>query len=210
MRGEAMFAREMVTGRQLRPLRLSDIDLSFATPGGHAIETRVFYFGRGTLRAGPIDVAADRCARGLRPISATGRWHSCGRRDRSRRLALRPSHEARGRRAVRNRRFTDSEPMLDRQLLRDNLRIAPEQPATALWRAIEIGHLLRRTALPVNGRGLDLGCGNGRVTGLVRDRSRARWELVGVDPDPREVALARESGIYEAVHEVDGRLHPSR
>lgn len=94
--------------------------------------------------------------------------------------------------------------MLDRQLLRDNLRIAPEQPATALWRAIEIGHLLRRTALPAKGRGLDLGCGNGSVTGLVRDRSRARWELEGVDPDPREVAMARESGIYEAVHEAPG------
>ena len=95
--------------------------------------------------------------------------------------------------------------MLDRELLRDNLRIAPEQPATALWRAIELGHLLRSKALPAAGRGLDLGCGNGLVTGLVRERSGARWEeLVGVDPDPREVALARESGIYDAVHESPG------
>lgn len=95
--------------------------------------------------------------------------------------------------------------MLDRELLRDNLRIAPEQPATALWRAIELGHLLRRKALPVDGRGLDLGCGNGLVTGLVRERSGARWEeLVGVDSDPREAALARESGIYDAVHESPG------
>ena len=94
--------------------------------------------------------------------------------------------------------------MLDRELLRDNLRIAPEQPATALWRTIELGHLLRRTALPPNGRGLDLGCGNGFVTGLVRDRSAGRWELVGVDPDPREVALARESGVYRTVYESTG------
>ena len=56
--GDAIFARELVTGRQLRPLRLSDIDLSFATPGGHAIQTRVFYLGGGTLRVGPIHVAA--------------------------------------------------------------------------------------------------------------------------------------------------------
>jgi SAM-dependent methyltransferase len=94
--------------------------------------------------------------------------------------------------------------MLDRELLRDNLRIAPEQPATALWRAIELGHLLRRTALPLEGHGLDLGCGNGTVTGLVRDRSGARWQLEGVDPDPSEAALARESGVYEVVHESPG------
>jgi hypothetical protein len=50
------FAGAQVTGRQLRPRRLSDISLSFATPGGHAIETRIFYHGRGTLRAGPVRV----------------------------------------------------------------------------------------------------------------------------------------------------------
>jgi hypothetical protein len=54
--GEAVFASKVVTGRQLRPLRLSGIDLSFATPGGHFIETRVYYRGRGTLRAGAINV----------------------------------------------------------------------------------------------------------------------------------------------------------
>jgi hypothetical protein len=37
-------------------LRLSDFDLSFATAGGMAIETRVSYLGRGTLRAGPVRV----------------------------------------------------------------------------------------------------------------------------------------------------------
>jgi SAM-dependent methyltransferase len=94
--------------------------------------------------------------------------------------------------------------MLDRQLLGDSLRLAPEQPATALWRAIEIGHLLQSAALPVNGRGLDLGCGNGGVTRLVLDHSGASWQLVGVDPDPGEVALARESGIYDTVLESTG------
>lgn len=94
--------------------------------------------------------------------------------------------------------------MLDRELLSDNLRIAPEQPATALWRTIELGHLLRRSVLPAEGHGLDLGCGNGSVTGLVRDRAGARWHLEGIDPDPREAALARESAVYDVVHEAPG------
>jgi hypothetical protein len=54
--GKVVFASKVVTGRQLRPLRLSDIDLSFATPGGQWVETRIYYRGRGTLRAGLISV----------------------------------------------------------------------------------------------------------------------------------------------------------
>jgi hypothetical protein len=53
---ETVLARETVTGRQLRPGGLSDIDLSFATPGALWVETRVFYLGRGTLRVGSIVV----------------------------------------------------------------------------------------------------------------------------------------------------------
>ena len=53
--GEALFASRALTGRQLRPLILSNIDLPFATSGGF-VETRVYYRGRGTLRAGPIIV----------------------------------------------------------------------------------------------------------------------------------------------------------
>jgi SAM-dependent methyltransferase len=96
------------------------------------------------------------------------------------------------------------ERMLDRQLLDDNLRLAPMQPATALWRAIELGHLLGRAVLPTEGRGLDLGCGDGRIARLLRDRSAARWQLVGVDPDPGEAELARGSGVYESVLESSG------
>jgi hypothetical protein len=54
--GAVILANKVLTGRQLRPLRLTDIDLSFATPGGYWIETRVYYRDRGTLRAGPISV----------------------------------------------------------------------------------------------------------------------------------------------------------
>ena len=54
--GGVVFARKFVTGGQLHPRRLSGIDLFFATRGGTAIETRVFYLGRGAVRVGPIDV----------------------------------------------------------------------------------------------------------------------------------------------------------
>jgi hypothetical protein len=54
--GEVVLAQTILTGRQLRPPPLSDIEVLFVTPGDRPIETRVFYFGRGTLRAGPIHV----------------------------------------------------------------------------------------------------------------------------------------------------------
>jgi hypothetical protein len=53
---DLVFAREIVTPRQLHPRRLTEIDLPFATPGDFPIQTRVFYLGQGTLRAGPVKV----------------------------------------------------------------------------------------------------------------------------------------------------------
>jgi hypothetical protein len=53
---DVVFAREGVMGNQLQPGRLTEIDLSFATPGEMAVQTRVFYMGRGTLRSGPVVV----------------------------------------------------------------------------------------------------------------------------------------------------------
>jgi SAM-dependent methyltransferase len=97
---------------------------------------------------------------------------------------------------------------VDRSLLRENLKVAPQQPATCLWRTIELGHLLRSDELPADGPLLDLGCGDGRITALVRRRLGARWELVGVDPDPAEVDLARETGIYTRLHVAPGERVP--
>jgi hypothetical protein len=54
--GDTFWAREVVTGRQVRPGPLDGIQLPFATPGNALIETRVYYLGRGTLRMGPIQV----------------------------------------------------------------------------------------------------------------------------------------------------------
>jgi hypothetical protein len=54
--GEAFFARETIMGRDLRPRHLSELSLYFVTPGDFAIESRVYYLGRGTLTAGPVRV----------------------------------------------------------------------------------------------------------------------------------------------------------
>lgn len=94
--------------------------------------------------------------------------------------------------------------MVHRALLRRNLELAPAQPATALWRAIEVEHLFSSRVLPAEGRGLDLGCGDGAVTALIRDTIGARWRLVGVDPDPAECSLAAARGLYERVLEAEG------
>ncbi|MGC3969898.1 MAG: methyltransferase domain-containing protein [Pirellulales bacterium] len=80
------------------------------------------------------------------------------------------------------------------------MRDAPFQPATNLWRAIELPVLAE--ALPKAGRGLDVGCGDGVLTRILRDLAGASWDLVGVDPDPAECALARSSGMFATVHEA--------
>jgi len=53
---ETVLAREVVRGQELDRRRLTDVTLSFATPGDILIEPRIYYYGRGTLSAGPIQV----------------------------------------------------------------------------------------------------------------------------------------------------------
>lgn len=84
-------------------------------------------------------------------------------------------------------------------------RLTPQQPATVLWRAIELEHLLSE-GLP-QGLGLDLGCGDGSIVQLLR-RHGADWGLVGIDPDPAETALAERSRQYERVHTAPGDAVP--
>lgn len=98
--------------------------------------------------------------------------------------------------------------MISSRLLDANLRLAPHQPATALWRAAEIGHLLAADALPRIGRGLDLGCGDGSITRLVGQELHAEWDLVGLDPDQEELALASKLGLYAAFHPAPGDAVP--
>jgi SAM-dependent methyltransferase len=92
-------------------------------------------------------------------------------------------------------------------LLRDMLMAYPAQPATAVWRAVEIGALLR-VGIP-QGRGLDLGCGDGKLTAVLFKRaSGPPRRLVGIDIDPLETQSAELSGLCEAVHTGAGSCIP--
>ncbi|MHB1244572.1 MAG: class I SAM-dependent methyltransferase [Gaiellaceae bacterium] len=97
---------------------------------------------------------------------------------------------------------------MNRKLLRDAVASAPQQPATAFWRAVELDHLARSGVLPLAGLGLDLGCGDGAVTELLARTLGADWTLVGVDPDEHEAALARQRRLYLRVHAVPGSAIP--
>ena len=95
--------------------------------------------------------------------------------------------------------------MIETDLLHNLLRMYPAQPATAIWRAVEIGALFR-FGVP-EGRGLDLGCGDGKLTGVILEWAGPR-RLVGVDPDPFETKAAYKTGHYEAVHTASGDAIP--
>lgn len=84
------------------------------------------------------------------------------------------------------------------RLLRRFAAEAPFQPATNLWRAVELPVLA--SVLPKHGYGLDIGCGDGVLTAILKGLAGGEWKLVGLDPDPAETALATRSGIYEQVH----------
>jgi len=93
----------------------------------------------------------------------------------------------------------------DRALLIEFLTESPFQPATALWRTVEISQVIRQP-FP-HGLGLDLGCGDGRLTRVVLHRVGPR-EVVGIDPDPAEIALAARLGFYKQLHTVPGDRMP--
>jgi len=95
---------------------------------------------------------------------------------------------------------------LARPLLETFLRLYPFQPATAFFRSVEVAYVISEGLPP--GRGLDLGCGDGKLTGVLFAHL-GRRALVGIDPDPTETELARESGLYEEVHTVSGDSVPA-
>lgn len=81
----------------------------------------------------------------------------------------------------------------------------PAQPATGFWRAVEIA-ALARFGIPA-GLGLDLGCGDGKLTEILLDQVGSR-RLVGVDIDPLETDAARRFGFYDRVHTCRGDQIP--
>ncbi len=87
--------------------------------------------------------------------------------------------------------------MIDKNLLKQFLHDYPFQPATAVWRASEIAHVLQYP-FP-EGYGLDLGCGDGRLTKIIFDQAGWR-EMVGIDLDPNETALAEQLKLYQLIH----------
>jgi SAM-dependent methyltransferase len=95
---------------------------------------------------------------------------------------------------------------LNQELLVRFLHEYPFQPATALWRAVEVDQLVAQ-GLP-KGRGLDLGCGDGLLTRIIVQLVGGRDDLVGVDPDPDEIAHAQATGIYKALHAAGGDSVP--
>jgi SAM-dependent methyltransferase len=94
---------------------------------------------------------------------------------------------------------------MDRRLLRRFLEVYPFQPATAVWRASEVAELSRVRFPP--GIGLDLGCGDGRLTRVLAEEVGG-LRLVGLDVDPLETVLAEGEGFYERVHTTTGDRIP--
>jgi SAM-dependent methyltransferase len=94
---------------------------------------------------------------------------------------------------------------MDQRLLRRFLEIYPFQPATAVWRAPEVA-ALARAEFP-SGLGLDLGCGDGRLTRVLSDQLGG-LKLVGLDVDPDETKLAQTERLYERVHTTSAEHIP--
>ncbi|TMA15947.1 MAG: class I SAM-dependent methyltransferase [Deltaproteobacteria bacterium] len=85
---------------------------------------------------------------------------------------------------------------LSRQILESHYNA----PATALWRVFEAEVVLNR--LRGQGRGLDLGCGDGELASLILSHTGMRW--TGLEIDEHDVELARLRGVYaEVKHACD-------
>lgn len=96
---------------------------------------------------------------------------------------------------------------IDTDLLTDFVARYPAQPATAFWRGIEID-VLAQADIPVEGLGLDLGCGDGILTDILFERIGKTPRLVGIDPDPLETEAAKKYDFYERIHTVGGDAIP--
>jgi hypothetical protein len=53
-----LFARRIVTAAELNSRKPTNVSVDFKMPGGYLSETRLYYLGHGTLRAGPVRVSA--------------------------------------------------------------------------------------------------------------------------------------------------------
>lgn len=76
------------------------------------------------------------------------------------------------------------------------MRQAPYQPATNYWRAVELQEIVQYN-LP-NGRGIDLGCGDGHVMAILMNHIGKR-DIVGIDVDVCETAIAARRSVYQGL-----------
>jgi ubiquinone/menaquinone biosynthesis C-methylase UbiE len=95
--------------------------------------------------------------------------------------------------------------MTQKQLLTEFMRQAPMQPATNYWRSHEVQEVIQ-FGLPA-GTGLDLGCGDGHLMSIILDHVGPR-ELVGVDLDQAETAIANERQTYKQVETASAGALP--
>lgn len=72
---------------------------------------------------------------------------------------------------------------------------------------MEIGEVIA-SEFP-RGFGLDLGCGDGKLTKIILKNVGER-EMVGVDIDPHETSLAQQLGIYKRVHTSPANQIPEK
>jgi ubiquinone/menaquinone biosynthesis C-methylase UbiE len=68
-------------------------------------------------------------------------------------------------------------------------------PATMLWRRVELGLLKKKWSRYFNGKILDLGCGEGEIAKDVFDK-QIDW---GLDNDPEMIKKAKKSKVYKKV-----------
>jgi ubiquinone/menaquinone biosynthesis C-methylase UbiE len=89
--------------------------------------------------------------------------------------------------------------MIDQELFVEFLRVYVFQPATAFWRAVEVGVLEK--FIPSSGNCLDLGCGDGKLTAILfRENFKQQLMLVGIDGDEDETRQAAQLPLYKRVH----------
>jgi SAM-dependent methyltransferase len=95
---------------------------------------------------------------------------------------------------------------MDQELLQEFLSMYAFQPATAFFRAIEVP-ALAMLSIP-KGVGIDIGCGDGKLTEILIRRIGWR-DLVGVDPDEKETSHACQRRIYRKVYTTDAADIPA-
>jgi SAM-dependent methyltransferase len=90
------------------------------------------------------------------------------------------------------------------------MREAPAQPATNLWRAVELKALVQH-ALPKIKHSptlLDLGCGDGGIMAVLRPYLLPSGHVDGLDADPAETELARQKKLYARVYTAEADKIP--